>query len=93
MASPNDNFLLFGANCKETNEVVVKFCKFLAEQCQTIEEKTYSLGGMRVKFSFELVPSDMKILAFMNGEQSNSATYFSNFANVSTSDLSSEPQV
>lgn len=88
MASPSDNFLLFGANCKETHEVVVKFCKFLAEQCQAIEEKTYSFGGMGVKFSFELVPSDMKFLAFINGELSNSATYFSSFANVSTSDLS-----
>ena len=27
VASPNDNYLLFGANCKETDEVVVQFCK------------------------------------------------------------------
>ena len=25
VASPNDNYLLFGANCKETDEVVVHF--------------------------------------------------------------------
>ena len=30
----------------------------------------------------------MKFLAFINGELSNSATYFSSFGNVSTSDLS-----
>ena len=27
VASPNDNFLLFGTNCKETHEVVVKLSK------------------------------------------------------------------
>ncbi len=42
-----------------------------------------------VKFTIELVPSDMKFLAFINGELSNSATYFSRFANVSTNDISS----
>lgn len=38
VASPNDNFLLFGANCKETHEVVVKFSKLLSEQCAAIEK-------------------------------------------------------
>jgi hypothetical protein len=76
VASPNDNFLLFGANCKETHNVVIKFCNLLAEQCLAIEKETYSLCGMSVKFTFELVPSDMKFLAFINGELSNSAHTF-----------------
>ena len=38
---------------------------------------------MQVAFSFELVPSDMKFLSFINGELNNAATYFSSFANVS----------
>ena len=89
VASPNDNFLLFGANCKETHEAVIRFAKLLNEQCLAIESKTYTLCEKTVKFTFELVPSDMKFLAFINGELSNSATYFSSFANVSTNDLSS----
>ena len=41
---------------------------------------------VQVTFSFELVPSDMKFLCFLNGELSNSAGYFSSFANVSKAD-------
>ena len=79
VASPNDNFLLFGANCKETNEVVVQFCKLLAKECAEIEQRSYTISGMNVKFTFDLVPSDMKFLAFINGEISNFACYFSSF--------------
>ena len=65
VASPNDNFLLFGVNCKETDEVVVKFAKQLKDQIAAIESKTYFIGDLPVTFSFELVPSDMKFLAFL----------------------------
>ena len=88
IASPNDNFLLFGANCKETDEVVVQFCKLLAKECAEIEQRTYTIGDdVTVKFTFDLVPSDMKFLAFINGEISNSACYFSSFANACNTDL------
>ena len=40
-------------------------------------------NGKEVVFKFELVPCDMKWLASMAGELSNSATYFSTFADVS----------
>ena len=86
VASPNDNFLLFGENCKETHEVVVQFSKQLASNCAAIEQKTYQINSKPIKFTFDLVPSDMKFLAFLNGELSNSATYFSSFANVSRED-------
>ena len=86
VASPNDNFLLFGANCKEAHSVVVKFTKLLQEQILLIEKKTYVVSRQQVTFSFELVPSDMKFLAFLNGELNNTATYFASFANVSKAD-------
>ena len=89
VASPNDNFLLFGANCKETDEVVDKFAKQLKDQIAAIESKNYFIGDLPVTFSCELVPSDIKFLALLNGELSNSAKYFSSFANASTSDLRS----
>ena len=60
--SPNDNFLLFGANCKEDIKV--------------IEGKTYTILGKEVTFKFEVVPSDMKFLAFFNVELNNAAQFF-----------------
>ena len=89
MASPNDNFLLFGANCKEDHEVVVRFTEKLAADIQVIEKKTYTVMGKDVTFTFDLIPGDMKFLAFINGELSNSAKYFSSFANVSQNESNS----
>ena len=86
VASPNDNFLLFGANCKEDHPAVKLFTKELSSKIAEIEKKTYMMSEMQVTFSFELVPSDMKFLAFINGELNNAATYFSSFANVSKED-------
>ena len=37
-----------------------------------------------VKFYFDLIPSDMKWIAFFSGELNNAATFFSTFRNVST---------
>ena len=87
VASPNDKFLLFGANCKKTHEVVKLFCKLLTDNCVAIEQRTFNIGDAQFKFTFDLFPSDMKFLAFVNGELSNSANYFSSFANVKSDDL------
>ena len=86
VASPNDNFLLFGANCKEDHKVIVRFTEKLASDIEAIEKKTYTVMGKEVTFSFDLLPGDMKFLAFVNGELTNSAKYFSSFANVSQGD-------
>ena len=86
VASPNDNFLLFGANCKEDHPCVEQFTLQLTSKIEAIEKKTYTVSEKQVTFTFELVPSDMKFLAFLNGELNNAATYFSSFANVSKED-------
>lgn len=88
VASPNDNFLLFGANCKEEHRVVQIFTKQLFMDMEKIEGKLYKVLDVEVTFSFELIPSDMKFTAFLNGELTNAATYFSSFADVSKSDCS-----
>ena len=44
------------------------------------------MSDKQVTLTFELIPSDMKFLAFLNGELNNAATYFSSFANVSKED-------
>lgn len=80
VASPNDNFLLFGANCKEDHEVVTRFTEKIAADIEVIEKKTFTVIGKDVTFSFNLLPGDMKFLAYINGELSNSAKYFSSFA-------------
>ena len=41
---------------------------------------------VNVKFSFTELPNNMKMLAFLSGELSNSAKYFSSLANVSNDD-------
>lgn len=81
VASPIDNFLLFGASCKEDHPVVKQFTQQLASKIEKIEKKTYRVSDKQV--TFELIPSDIKFLAFLNGELNNAATYFSSFANVS----------
>ena len=89
VASPNDNFLLFGSNCKEDHKVVELFTKQLMSDIQKIESEVYTVLDIQLSFSFELVPSDMKFTAFLNGELSSAAAYFSSFANVSHSDITS----
>ncbi|CAH3043010.1 unnamed protein product [Porites lobata] len=86
VASSNDNFLLFGANCKEDHMVVSRFTVKLATDMEKIESKSYTVLGKNVTFSFDLLPGDMKLLAYINGELSNAAKYFSSFANVSKDD-------
>ena len=49
--------------------------------------KKFVIDQISVTFSFELVPSDMKWLAFILGELPNSAKYFLSFANVSNDDI------
>ena len=63
------------------------FCKLLTDNCAAIEQRNFNIGDVQVKFTFDLFPSDMKLLAFVNGELSNSASYFSSFANAKSDDL------
>ena len=77
---------MFGANCKEDHPSVRLFTKQLASKIEEIEQETYTVSGVHVTFSFELVPSDMKFLCFINGELNNTASYSSSFGNVSKED-------
>ena len=86
VASPYDNFLLFGAKCKEDHACVKHLTQQFSSKVEAIEKKTYTVSEKQETFTLELVPSDMKFLAFLNGELNNTATYFSSFANVSKED-------
>ncbi|KAK2547134.1 hypothetical protein P5673_033100 [Acropora cervicornis] len=75
VCSSGENFLLFGANCSEDCEPVSRYVTMLEE--------------VVLSFKFELLPNDMKYLAFLAGELSISASYFSPFADVKKDDINS----
>ena len=91
VCSPAENFLLFGANCSEDCEPVRRYTTLLREEMTAIEGNSYSVevegNQVSVSFHFELLPNDMKYLAFLGGEQTISATYFSPFADISKSEI------
>ena len=79
--SSSDNFFVFGANCQETSMVVKKCVLATCKQMADLQEKVFEINGLCVTFSFEELPNDMKMLAVLGGELSNSAKYFSTFGN------------
>ena len=86
VASSSDNFLVFGANVEESSLVVKKYAPYVYKQIAELEGKVFEICGFHVTFRFEELPNDMKMLAMLAVELSNSATYFSTFGNVNTSD-------
>ena len=91
VCSPAENFLLFGANCCEDCEPVRRYVTLLREEMTAIEGNSYPLEvegkQVSVSFYFELFPNDMKYLAFLGGELTISATYFSPFADINKSEI------
>ena len=77
VASSNDNFIIFGANCEESCPVVKKYVQLLCQEITNLEGKVFEIEGLKVTFKFEEVPNDMKMLAMLGGELSNSAKFFS----------------
>ena len=89
IASSFENFLIFGANVEENSPVVKRFVLKTILDIKYLESKVFDimLGETLHKVEFVLgeLPNDMKMLYFLAGELSNSATYFSTFANVTQS--------
>lgn len=88
VSSPYDNFLIYGANCDEDHPSMIEYGKLLRPLISVLEKQTFMLKGIQVKFSFKLVPADMKWLSKFSGELSNAATYPNPFANVPQKSLS-----
>jgi hypothetical protein len=65
-----------------------RYAKLLVSEISQIETKTFTIEEFdcNVKFSFDLVPCDMKWAAAFSGELLNSAFYFSPFGNVNADD-------
>ncbi len=87
IASCDESHLICGANCSEEHPSMIAYGKQLRADIERVEQKSYSVEGIEVSFTFELIPADMKWLAFISGELPNSAKYFSSFANVSTNEI------
>ena len=80
--SENDNFIICWANCSEGHIGMQRYAKKLVSEISDIEKQSYTVAGYLVRFSVELIPSDMKWLSIMSGELNNAAYYFSPFGNV-----------
>lgn len=91
VCSSAENFLLLRANCSEDCEPVRRYVALLERKMTEIEENMFSveIDGKEkfVSFPFELLPNDKKYLAFLGGELSISASYFSPFADINKSDI------
>ena len=88
IASVNENFILCGANCSKSHLAMFRYARKVISDLTSIEKSTYVLpsSNTKVKFSVELVPSDMKWVSTFSGELSNAAHYFSPFGNVCEDD-------
>ena len=87
IASERECFLLAGANCSESHILMITYCQKLMAEIGNIENQICDGGeNFQVKFTFDLVPSDMKWASFFSGELPNSAFYFSPFGNVNDDD-------
>ena len=68
VASPDDNFFICGATCKDDHPAMVECAKQLRSEMTAIASQTFTVRDQQVKFEFKLVPSDMKWLAKCSGE-------------------------
>ena len=81
-----ENFLLFGVNCSKNCIPVRRFLRKLLADIRKIESTTNQINKkgelIDVRFVISELLNDMKMLSFLGGDLSNSASYFSSFANV-----------
>lgn len=86
IASSFENYLIFGDNVKENGAVVRRYVLKLVSELRHLEKEVFEVqinGNLfTVEFKVESLPNDMKMLAFLAGELTNSAYYFTTFGNV-----------
>lgn len=85
--SCDHNYVLMGANCDDSNELMIEYTKHVVKEMENIEQKQYEVRGTTVTFQCKLIPSDQKWMSTMAGELNNAATYFSSFAAVTKKDI------
>ena len=65
ITSESENFLLACANCSQSHLCMQRYAKKLVHDTNIRANKDYQINGLNVKFSFELLPPDMKWLVSM----------------------------
>ena len=55
VASPDHNFLICGANCKEDHPSMIEYAKHLRSEVMSIESKTFNVREQEVKFEIKLI--------------------------------------
>lgn len=53
VASSNENFVIFGANCEESSSVVKRFVQFLCQEIADLQGKIFDIEGIKVYIKFE----------------------------------------
>ncbi|KAK2562469.1 hypothetical protein P5673_014130, partial [Acropora cervicornis] len=86
--SSDDNFLIFGSNCSEQSTAARRYIAMIAKEMEEIEKGLFRFGDTIIRFRFAEFPNDMKMLAYLGGELTNAAKYFSTFADISSDKLS-----
>ena len=85
VCSSFDNFLIFGGNVKENGIIIHRYVHKLVSDIKYLESRSFKINvdgtSFQVEFKLELLPNDMKMLAFLAGELTNSAYYFRTFTN------------
>ena len=85
--SSEDNFLIFGSNCSEQSTAARRYIAMIAKEMEEIEKGLFRFGDTIIRFRFAEFPNDMKMLAYLGGELTNAAKYFSTFADISSDKL------
>ncbi|XP_057297789.1 uncharacterized protein LOC130628799 [Hydractinia symbiolongicarpus] len=86
ICSSSENFLIFGGDTEENSTVVRNYVLKLLSDVKFLESQVFTVYvdevAYKVEFLLGELPNDMKMLAFLAGELTNSAYYFSTFGNV-----------
>ena len=59
----------------------------ISKEMEQIEKGSFHVNDAIIRFKFAEIPNDMKMLAFLAGELTNSAKYVSTFADISSDKL------
>ena len=86
--SSSESFMVFGGDVEENSLIAKRFVEKAIKDFIYLESKVFLVSvdteNVKVEFKLAELPNDMKMLSFLAGELSNSAKYFTNFADVNS---------
>ena len=81
-------FMVFGGDVEENSLTVKRFVKKAIEEFIYLESRVFLVSvdneDIKVEFKLAELQNDMKMLSILAGELSNSAKYFTTFANANS---------